>query len=164
MLVAAFVNSPSECECENLFSTFFFSLPGILPNHNIAMLDVTWNCVIYTYFLLVVQPSLFTFSPFLFTSSNFPHPRTWVIFFSRRGIRERGEGTENGFGIFITHNTNFPCLTHFASSNDIIDRYKNKDCRGEMGRGENLFSVFHVVRLCWGLLEERKWRKNKINK
>lgn len=44
-------------------------------------------------------------------------------------------------GIFITHNTNFPCLTHFASSNEIIDRYKNKDADED----ENLFMLQDYV-------------------
>ena len=45
------------------------------------------------------------------------------------------------FSIFITHNTNFPCLTHFASSNEIIDRYKNKDADED----ENLFSCCKIM-------------------
>lgn len=48
-----------------------------------------------------------------------------------RAQRQKAKA-ETGLGIFITHNTNFPCLTHFASSNEIIDRYKNKDS-GEGG-------------------------------
>lgn len=112
------INTRSACP-----STF--SSLGIFPNHNIAMLDVTWNCVIYTFFSSASCSTL-TVHFFLLSRQeiSFPnHPRTWVIFSSRQQQHEEGKNEANEMvsGIFITHNTNFPCL---ASSNEIIDRYK----------------------------------------
>lgn len=126
---------------------------------------------LYVFFLLLVQPSLFTFPRLLVRKIPSPKDMSNFLFSTmQHDEAKEGIGGKTGeefwsneernqrlfasltlpnlptpskmlLGIFITHNTNFPCLTQFASSNEIIDRYKNKDA----DEGENLFSCCKIM-------------------